>query len=100
MPTYKITDSVLPTCSSPSTLLASDCPGVGAVFETGAVLFTAVWLALATTAVFDLLAVFAVEMFAVVFPARLQAEKSNANDAMLNIEKVVIFKIFIFPLRS
>ena len=58
-------------------------------------LFTAVWLALATTAVFDLLAVFVVEMFAVVFPVLPQAEKSSANEAMLKVEKVVTFKIFI-----
>ena len=101
MPTYKITDSVFPTCSSPWIWLASDCPaGVGAVFETGAVLFTGVRVELATTAVFDWLEVFVVEMFVVVFPALPQAEKSNANDAMLNVEKVLIFKILIFPTQK
>ena len=72
-------------------LSPSDLPaGVGAVFETGALLFTAGWLELVTTAVFDLLAVVVVELFVVVFAALPQAEKSNANEAMLNIEKVVI----------
>lgn len=98
MPTYKITDSVFPTCSSPWISSSADSPaGVLAVFETVAVLFTAVWLELTTTAVFDLLAVFAVELFAVVFAALPQAEKSSAKEAMLNVEKVVIFMTFIFP---
>ena len=68
------------------------------MFETGAVLLLliVVWLELVTTAVFDLLAVFAVELFAVVFAVLLQAEKSNAKEAMLNVDKVVVFKIFIF----
>ena len=49
---------------------------------------------------FDLLAVLAVEIFAVVFPALPQAEKSNANDAMLNMEKVAVFEILIFSLSE
>ncbi len=70
------------------------------MFETGAVLLllTVVWLELTTTAVFDLLPVFVVELFDVVFVALLQAEKSNAKEAMLNIDKVAVFKIFIFLL--
>jgi hypothetical protein len=67
--------------------------GVAAVFETGAALLTVVRLELTTTAVFDLPAVFAVELFAVVLAVLLQAEMSNANEAMLSFEKVVIFMI-------
>jgi hypothetical protein len=52
---------------------------------------------LATTAVFDLL-VFAVELFTVVFVVLPQAEKSNAKEAMQNVEKILIFMTFIFPL--
>lgn len=69
----------------------------GDAFETGALLFTAVWLELATADVFDLVAVFAVELFAVVFDTLAQAEKSSVNKAMLRIEEVVTFKISVFP---
>jgi hypothetical protein len=34
-------------------------------------------------------------LFAVVFAALPQAESSNANEAMLNVEKVLIVEIFI-----
>jgi hypothetical protein len=96
MPTYKIVDSVFPTCSLPLTSLASESAAeVGEVFETGVGLIVGVWLVLATTAVF-LLVVFAVELFAVVFVVPPQAEKSNAKAAMLNVEKVVVFMTFIF----
>lgn len=75
------------------------------MFETGGVVFAAGWLEFATTAVFDLLVVivvevFVVELFAVVLLALLQAEKSNADDTRLNIEIVVILKIFIFSLSE
>jgi hypothetical protein len=61
------------------------------------VLFTAIWLELATTAVLDLSVVFEVEVFVVVFPALPQAEKSSAKEAMPSVGKVVIFMSFIFP---
>ena len=57
---------------------------------------TGAGLELTTTAVF-LLGVFAVELFAFVFPVLLQAEKSNAKEAMLSVERVVLFKIIKFP---
>jgi hypothetical protein len=70
------------------------------VFDTGELLLTGVRLELEATAVFDLPAVFVVELFAVVFAVLLQADKSNANEAMLNIEEVLTFKIFVFPFSS
>jgi hypothetical protein len=55
-------------------------------------------LELTTTAVFDLLTLFAVELFAVVLTALLQAEKNIAMETRLNAEKVVIVVIFILNL--
>ncbi len=67
------------------------------MFETGAVLLLliVVWLELVTTAVFDLLAVFVVELFVVVFAVSPQADKSNAKEAMLTVDRILGFKIFI-----
>lgn len=64
-------------------------------------MFTDAGLELTTTAVF-LLTVFAVELFVVVviFDVLVQAEKSNAKEAMLNVDRVVLFKIFNFPFRK
>lgn len=64
------------------------------MFAAVGLLFTGVWLELAATVVFALPALFAVELF-VVFDELAQAEKSNANEAMLRIEEIVTFKIFV-----
>lgn len=93
MPTYRMTDSVFPACSSPAIFCDSDAPaGVDAVFAAGVV----VGVELATTAVLALLAVVVVELFVVVFAELPQAEKSNAREAMLSVERGVLFTIIRF----
>lgn len=68
--------------------------GVAAAFAAGEVLFAIGELALFTFAVFDVLAVFAVELFDVVFAELPHAEKSNVNKARLNAEMVFIGSMF------